>query len=217
MIASPPPFTILPTRALADRQLLESDVRVLGAICSFWNRKTERCYPSHPAIAERSGRSVPTVKNALGRLKARGYIDWTHSTNTRGLQGTNDYYVLDFIAEAWLAIPEVSSSQLPQEYLAVANPRVSSGRHARDIQQVDRPGVATNRGQEQTSEQTTRTDNTNTAARKDRERTLEDLFGLRSPADDDLTVEEQERQRRAGGQCLRTHKPRPHVSPARAG
>jgi hypothetical protein len=75
-MSEPPPFSMVPTEAWADERLLESDLRVLGALCSFYNSKTGLCFPSHSKIAGRTSVSRSTVKNSLGRLRDLGYVRW---------------------------------------------------------------------------------------------------------------------------------------------
>jgi hypothetical protein len=76
MSAELPPFSMVPTGAWADERLLESDLRVLGALCSFYNTKTGLCFPSHAKIAARTSVSRSTVKNSLRRLRGLGYVRW---------------------------------------------------------------------------------------------------------------------------------------------
>jgi DNA-binding transcriptional MocR family regulator len=72
---------------------MDSDLRVYGVLCTRRNRKTKRCNPSHESIARDAGYSVSTVKAALRRLRALGYVDWINSRGPTGGQGTNSYWL----------------------------------------------------------------------------------------------------------------------------
>jgi hypothetical protein len=144
-----PPFAIIPTRAIADRDLLESDLRVLAALCSFLNRETGRCFPSHPALKRRSGYSVPTVKRALARLRDRDYVHWTASYSPRGDRGSNEYTITDIP-------PWIIQGDLGVDHLTVSYPPAHPGRSRPRSPKVS---------YKQTTEQTTGTDLQNTAAR----------------------------------------------------
>jgi hypothetical protein len=88
-----PPFFIAPTYALSDRRLNASDFRVLGALCSFYNRKTHDCWPSRASLQRRSGLGRTAVDDALDRLREYGYIEVWPRWNPSGAQSSNDYAI----------------------------------------------------------------------------------------------------------------------------
>jgi DNA-binding transcriptional MocR family regulator len=90
-----PPFSMVPTIAWGDCRLLESDLRVLGALCSFWNRDEGAAWPSHRKIAERAGVSRRTVISALARLRAAGFVEWDERWTSTGNRQPNAYYIVD--------------------------------------------------------------------------------------------------------------------------
>jgi hypothetical protein len=92
-----PPFSMVPTEAWADERLLESDLRVFGALCSFYNAKTGLCCPSHARITARTSVSRTTVKNSLKRLRELGYVRWIRcyaASNAAWL--SNRYEIMGF-------------------------------------------------------------------------------------------------------------------------
>jgi hypothetical protein len=85
----PPPFFIGMTDALMDRWLNGTDIRVLCALCSFYNRKTGECWPSKKSIQERSGMGRTVTSDALRKLRDLGYIDYWKSWTKAG----NEYAI----------------------------------------------------------------------------------------------------------------------------
>jgi len=68
------PWSVVPLRAFADDKLRETDLRVLGAICTFVNRAGV-CWPAMMTIAELAGlKQRQSVHNSLKRLKAGKYV-----------------------------------------------------------------------------------------------------------------------------------------------
>jgi helix-turn-helix protein len=89
-----PPFSMVPTIAWGDVRLLESDLRVLGALCSFWNRDKAAAWPSHADIARRACVSRRTIVSSLARLKRFGYVEWDEQYASSGARIPNVYYVV---------------------------------------------------------------------------------------------------------------------------
>ena len=71
-----PPFAIVPSHAIRDPELLDSDLRVYSALCAFRNTKSGRLDPSQALIGLAARCTPVTVRAALKRLRKRGYIDW---------------------------------------------------------------------------------------------------------------------------------------------
>jgi Helix-turn-helix domain len=90
----------VPPDAFGDPALVESDLRVLGILCSFANRRRQ-AYPSHATLADETGLGERTVRRALVRLRDRGarsYVTWAPHWKSQGgkpgrIRGTNLYTV----------------------------------------------------------------------------------------------------------------------------
>ena len=68
------PWSVMPMRALSDKQLKERELRVLGAVCSFTNRAGV-CWPSLDTPCDVSGyKERKSVLDGMKRLKARRYV-----------------------------------------------------------------------------------------------------------------------------------------------
>jgi hypothetical protein len=107
-----PGITVFPTYAWSDRELLESDLRVLGVLCARRNRNTGQCNPSKTDIALHCGYSLRTVSDSLGRLYEHGYIDWEQTYHpSTGAQRTNRYRILPFDDGSWTPIPDPHATQ----------------------------------------------------------------------------------------------------------
>ena len=184
MTAGIPPFTVFPSAVWADRDLCESDLRVLGVLCAHFNRKTGQCNPSQQRIADETGYNRNTVKAALRRLKRWGYIDWITPRRADGGNGVNQYRIPIAATEYGhpLAIPDWPTPRPPQTSQGQASgtdtgmaspgwPGPGQSRVARNIEVEQRRG----------------TENSNTAARI-RETALTKPSKDRSPADDPLEV-----------------------------
>ena len=90
VMSEPPPFFIGMTAALMDRRLTGTDVRVLCALSSFYNRKTGACWPSKSSIQERSGMGRTVVSDSLRHLRDAGYVNYWKSATKAG----NEYEIL---------------------------------------------------------------------------------------------------------------------------
>jgi Helix-turn-helix domain len=90
----------VPPDAFGDRALCESDLRVLGMLCSFADRRRQT-YVGQPKLAEETGLHRNTVQRALVRLRDRGarpYVTWTEFFKSQGgrpgrIRGTNLYTI----------------------------------------------------------------------------------------------------------------------------
>ena len=68
------PWSVMPVRALSDKQLKERELRVLGAVCAFTNRAGV-CWPSLDTLCDVSGyKERKSVLDGMKRLKARKYV-----------------------------------------------------------------------------------------------------------------------------------------------
>jgi predicted transcriptional regulator len=66
-------FSVVPAVAFEDVRLTPADVRVLGILGSFLDRKNE-CFPSQALIAERGKLNRSTVNGSLKKLVQLGYV-----------------------------------------------------------------------------------------------------------------------------------------------
>lgn len=71
----------------ADRRLRRTDITVLRALLTFLDFKTGRLFPAIASIAAKAGCHENTVKTALVRLKANGFIQWVRRTVKTGNDG----------------------------------------------------------------------------------------------------------------------------------
>jgi hypothetical protein len=158
-----PPFSMVPSIAWGDTRLLESDLRVLGALCSHWNSDDGYCYPSHRTLTVESGRCPSTVKNALGRLRDLGYVFWTGNASKGGARLSNTYEIVN------LPGSNLASSMLDIPLVPLANPELptpSQPMVTRPQPPLGDPGPGTPRdGYKQTNQQTKGTDHETTAQR----------------------------------------------------
>lgn len=117
-----PHLTVFPTFAWGDRNLLESDLRVLGVICARYNRKTGQCNPSRADIAEHSGYSERTVAEAIVRLKENGYLVWAERWNpATGARLSNEYELLPFGDGSWNPMPDPMQPGVPTPHAAATS------------------------------------------------------------------------------------------------
>jgi DNA-binding transcriptional MocR family regulator len=146
-----PPFSMVPTEVWADGDLLESDLRVLGALCSFYNAKTGLCFPSHAKIAARTSVSRSTVKNSLRRLRKLGYVSWIRAyAESNGAWLSNRYEITGFDPMDTLEVSTHGQARDDQGG-STTDDHASTGQ--------GNPGMDTPRdGYQQTKEQTTGTD-----------------------------------------------------------
>lgn len=68
----------------AEGRLRRVDVTILKAVLKTLDFATGKLFPSHETIAQRAGCHVNSVKNALRRLRAHGFIAWVRRTVKTG-------------------------------------------------------------------------------------------------------------------------------------
>lgn len=67
-------WSVLPARAVGDRELKERELRVLGALCVFANRAGV-CWPAMETLCDMTGYAERvTIHNAMKILKRRKYV-----------------------------------------------------------------------------------------------------------------------------------------------
>jgi len=68
------PYSVCPMRAAGDRELKDTDLRVLMALCAFTNRAGV-CWPSMATLMELTDlKSRSSIHNAIKKLKKRKYV-----------------------------------------------------------------------------------------------------------------------------------------------
>ena len=68
------PWSVMPMRAFADRQIKERELRVLGALCAFTNRAGV-CWPSMQTLCDVAGYAErKSVHDGMKVLKRRKYV-----------------------------------------------------------------------------------------------------------------------------------------------
>lgn len=70
-------FVTVPNKLVEEKEISPKSLVIYCAIKRFMNKDTLSCYPSLSTIAEKSGCSIPTVKNAIKELVKFGYITVT--------------------------------------------------------------------------------------------------------------------------------------------
>jgi hypothetical protein len=68
-------FSIVPIEVAADERLTKTDLRVLLAILSFRNKKTNLCCPRREAIAERTGLPICKISTSTTHLVELGWLE----------------------------------------------------------------------------------------------------------------------------------------------
>lgn len=174
-----PPLTVFPSVIWADRDLLESDLRVLGVLCAHYNHKTGQCNPSQTRIADEAGYSRATVQSALVRLRKWGYIDWETPRRKDGGNGVSFYRIPMFESRyGQQPSPDLSGPWQVQGGQGLASddglPPTTSG-----LATPDKPRVVTNIE----AEQRKGTKNVNTAARS-QARGVRKIHKGKNPSDD---------------------------------
>jgi len=66
-------FSLMPSRAISDKNLSRNDLRVLGALCCYTS-KLGVSYPNQNTLAMNTGISRPNISKAIGRLNKLGYL-----------------------------------------------------------------------------------------------------------------------------------------------
>jgi hypothetical protein len=68
-------FSLVPIEVAADDRLTKTDLRVLLAILSFRNKKTNLCCPRRDAIAERTGLPICKISTSTTHLVELGWLE----------------------------------------------------------------------------------------------------------------------------------------------
>ena len=66
-------FSLMPSRAIADKRLSRNDLRILGALCCYTS-KLGICYPNQSTLSNKTGTSRPNISKAISRLSEFGYL-----------------------------------------------------------------------------------------------------------------------------------------------
>jgi hypothetical protein len=82
---------MIPVEAFLDDRLSKTELRVLGAILSFVDKKTGMCWPKREQIAERCGLSLPKISTATSSLVGLG---WLQKEGDGGRSRSTNYKVL---------------------------------------------------------------------------------------------------------------------------
>lgn len=86
-------LSIIPSRAVSDSRLTDTQFRTLCAIGSFTG-KDQSAFPKVKSIAEVIGKTRETTSRAISKLKSYGYVKTIERTREDGGQASNLYYVL---------------------------------------------------------------------------------------------------------------------------
>lgn len=78
-------FVTVPNKLVEEEEINPKSLVIYCAIKRYMNKDNLSCYPSLSTIAEKSGCSVPTVKNAIDELVKYGYITVTERTGQSNL------------------------------------------------------------------------------------------------------------------------------------
>lgn len=136
------PWSVAPMRCFGDRQLTETDLRVLGALCGFTNRHGV-CWPSMATLMDVSSmKSRTSVHQSVKKLKKLRYI---RQLNPKDYQETasgwhsNRYQVLwdgDEALPSWEDVQSAKPLQLrsdnddaPEEIGGLGDLQVNSHTH----------------------------------------------------------------------------------------
>ena len=78
-------FVTVPNKLVEEKEINPKSLVIYCAIKRYMNKDNMSCYPSLSTIAEKSGCSVPTVKNAINELVNYGYITVTERVGQSNL------------------------------------------------------------------------------------------------------------------------------------
>lgn len=105
------PYAVCPLRAAVDRELNDSDLRVLIALCGFTNRAGV-CWPSNATLMDLTGlKSRTSIDRSIRKLKAKKYVRQLvpkEYQKTKSGWKTNRYQVL---WEEDMALPSLEEVQ----------------------------------------------------------------------------------------------------------
>ncbi len=110
----------MPIEAFIDDRLTKTDLRVLGAIISFTDKKG-KCWPRREQISERCGLNVQKISYSTTRLIELG---WLRKEGNGGCSRSANYYVLlpdlfkvpesDTFIESDFIVPELGTFIVPE-------------------------------------------------------------------------------------------------------
>jgi hypothetical protein len=137
------PWSVAPMRCFGDRQLTETDLRVLGALCGFTNRHGV-CWPSMATLMDVSSmKSRTSVHQSVKKLKKLRYIRQLHPKDyqeTASGWHSNRYQVLwdgDEALPSWEDVQSAKPLQLrrdnedaPEEIGGLGDRQVNTHTHA---------------------------------------------------------------------------------------
>jgi hypothetical protein len=137
------PWSVAPMRCFGDRQLTETDLRVLGALCGFTNRHGV-CWPSMATLMDVSSmKSRTSVHQSVKKLKKLRYIRQLHPKDyqeTASGWHSNRYQVLwdgDEALPNWEDVQSAKPLQLrsdnedaPKEIGGLGDRQVNTHTHA---------------------------------------------------------------------------------------
>ena len=104
-------FVRVPRKLVDDLSISLIYKGIYTVIRSFVNEKTGKdCYPSQLVIAQKSGKSISTVKRAKRKLKETHHLSWV-----RGRKGRANVYSFSDIGSP-LTLPAVTNEQGPGPY-----------------------------------------------------------------------------------------------------
>jgi DNA-binding MarR family transcriptional regulator len=89
-------FSLIPSRAIADKRLSRNDLRTLGALCCYTS-KLGICYPNQSTLSNKTGTSRPNISKAIARLSRFGYLRYLEPKGNkfkRAARRGNRYQVL---------------------------------------------------------------------------------------------------------------------------
>ena len=78
-------FVTVPNKLVEEEEINPKSLVIYCAIKRYMNKETMSCFPTLETIAEKSGCSIPTVKNAISELVKTGYLTVTYRTGQSNL------------------------------------------------------------------------------------------------------------------------------------
>lgn len=111
---SDPRYSVIPTRAVRDKDLTALDIRVLS-ILGARQDKQGWCFPSRKSICEWAHCAPNSVTRSIKRLVEKGYVETRARFDDRG-QKSNDYRVkLDLYDGEEVSVEGATPERLPPE------------------------------------------------------------------------------------------------------
>lgn len=106
-------FSIIPARAIDDRQLKRAALHVLTAL-GIYADKNGCCYPSLNTIGKRLGVSHQAVSKQIKELERLGYLKVTRQRRSDGGNAVNKYKILHDARVATSEVARVATSEVAQ-------------------------------------------------------------------------------------------------------